>query len=91
MHKPREVEELHTLNQKTMMSNIQPLCMWTTHLVYFCSKALLELLLGFLQGLVLLHHIQMGQNAHHTWKSMNLQNVQKLKCLHFKAKAGIYQ
>ena len=62
-----------------------------THLVYLCPETLLELLLGFLQGLVFLHHVQMGENAHHPRKSVHLQDVQKLKGLHFEAEACIYQ
>ena len=32
----------------------------------------------------------MSENSHDLWKAMDLTDVQELKCLHLKAKAGIH-
>ena len=45
--------------------------------------------LGLLECLVVLHEVQMGQHTHDAGETVHLNNVQELKCFHFKAEACI--
>lgn len=59
------------------------------YLVNFCPKPVFELLLGLPQSFVGLEWIQVSQHTHDPRETVHLTNVEELKRLHLKAKAGI--
>lgn len=61
------------------------------HLIYFSPESMLQLLPCLSQLLGILEHVQMGEYTHDLRKSMHLTDVQELKDLHLKTKAGINQ
>ena len=61
----------------------------TAYLLHFSPETLLQSLLDLLEGLLVLERVEMCEDTHHLGEAMGLQDVQELKCLHFKSKTGI--
>lgn len=64
--------------------------MWV-YLVHLSPEAMFQVFLCLSQSLVVLECIQMSQHTHDTRETVYLTDIEKLKCLHLKAKAGINQ
>ena len=58
-------------------------------LVNLCPKSLLQILLGPLESFGILEGVKVSKDTHNTREPMDLTDVQKLKDLHLKAKAGV--
>lgn len=61
------------------------------YLVDLSPEAMFQVFLGLPQCLVVLEWIQVSQYTHDTREAVYLTDVEKLKGLHLKAKAGINQ
>ena len=60
------------------------------YLIYLCPEPLLQPLLGLAKCLLRVEHVQVSQNTHHLGEAVDLQDVEELKCLHLKSKAGVH-
>lgn len=75
----------------TSMCNFFPGVQTWVYLVHLSPEAMFEVFLCLSQSLVVLECIQMSQHAHDTRETVYLTDIEKLKRLHLKAKAGINQ
>lgn len=73
------------------MCNFFPGVQTWVYLVHLSPEAMFEVFLCLSQSLVVLECIQMSQHAHDTRETVYLTDIEKLKRLHLKAKAGINQ
>ncbi len=89
-------------NRTVTLSKCTSFCFWAemaflsvkmwfccVHLVHLCPEAMFEVLLGLPQCLVVPEWIQVSQHTHDSREAVYLADVEELKSLHLKAKAGI--
>lgn len=102
VHHARQIKQFGPLvveaQQVTMLSQTHKVLhqcatsvqMWV-YLVHLSPEAMFEVFLCLSQSLVVLECIQMSQHTHDTRETVDLTDIEELKCLHLKAKAGINQ
>ena len=59
------------------------------HLPHYSPETLLQSLLDLLEYLLVLEHIELCEDTRHFGEAMGLDDIQELKCFHFKSKTGI--
>ena len=95
---PGQRSEFHDGYEASQVVDLSPLVVPKHHagqveqlgsLIDLCPESVFESFLGLLQRLVVLHTVQMGEDAHDARKTVDLGDVEKLKGLHLKTKTGI--